>query len=237
MFFLFFNSADFEVMSSTETESELSDFYSSSSSSSDEEEDPVTIPVPKKVRTRGGYRRGGSNISSRPVVDQEKWVPYETAPFEPNIPPFTSIPGPTTEPKDTVVQFVEQILTDEFIQLIVDQTNLYATQFLDREVPTTKSRSKEWKEVTIEDIRKYISLSILMSIHTLPSIPDYWSTNTLKYNSVYKKTMSRNRYVLFFYNYRTVYDYTMTIFLIAYSLCFLSLLCQVSTHFKVPSLC
>ena len=130
MFFLFFNSADFEVMSSTETESELSDFYNSSSSSSDEEEDPVTIPVPKKVRTRGGYRRDGSNISSRPVVDQEKWVPYETAPFEPNIPPFTSIPGPTTEPKDTVVQFVEQILTDEFIPVSYTHLTLPTTPYV-----------------------------------------------------------------------------------------------------------
>lgn len=103
------------------------------------------------------------------------------------------MPGPTTEPLESIVEYVHLFLTDDFIDYVVDQTNLYAAQFLDKATPSVKSRAKEWKKVTAEDIRKYILLTILMGIHTLPSIPDYWSTNILKYNPVYRNNMSRNR--------------------------------------------
>jgi len=186
-------------MSSTETESELSDF--SELSSSDEEEEEVIAPMPKRVRTRGGIQgvRGNFHGTRASTVQQpNEWLPWESAAFEPDVPPFTGIPGPTTEPLDTVVQYVELLLTDEFVKYVVDQTNLYATQFLGRETPSVKSRANQWKEVTVEDIRKYISLTILMGVHTLPSVPDHWSTNILKYNPVYNNKMSRNRLAVSF---------------------------------------
>ena len=185
-------------MSSTETESDLSDF-SDMSSSEEDEEDEIIAPIRKRARTRGGIQGVRGNFhGTRPIAQPPEWLPWETAYFEPDIPPFTGIPGPTTEPLDTVVQYVELFLTDAFVEYVMDQTNLYAAQFLGKVTPSVKSRANEWKDVTIEEIRKYISLTILMGVHTLPSVPDYWSTNILKYNPVYNNKMSRNRYPNYF---------------------------------------
>ena len=171
----------------------------SESLSEEEEEEEVPGPIRKRSRTRGGISGvRGNRQGTRPTTQQQaEWLPWESAAFEPYVPPFTGLPGPTTEPLDTVVQYVELFLTDQFVEYVVVQTNLYAVQFLGKTIPSIKSRTNEWKEVTVEDIRKYISLTILMGVHTLPSVPDYWSKNVLKYNPVFNNKMGRNRLKFF----------------------------------------
>ena len=78
-------------------------------------------------------------------------------------------------------------------------SNLYAAQFLEKATPSIKSRANEWKEVTVEEIRKHISLTILMGVHTLPSVPDYWSKNILKYNPVYNNKMMKQASIFYYF--------------------------------------
>jgi len=85
-------------------------------------------------------------------------------------------------------------LTDELIFNIVTETNRYARQTLESTDITEHSRLNTWKDVTSEDIRNYLALTILMGLSNLPSIADYWSMNPLYHNKVYHAVMSRNRY-------------------------------------------
>ena len=70
-----------------------------------------------------------------------EWLPWESAAFAPIIPLFSGIPGPITEPLDSVVQYVELFLTKEFMEYVIDQTSLYAAQFLEKATPSIKSRA------------------------------------------------------------------------------------------------
>lgn len=189
---------------SSDTESELS-LSDSTDSSEDEDEDVLTQTRIKRVRTRGGSSgvrtRGGSN-AERTRGDMAKtddvskeWVTWESAPFSPNIPAFTEASGPLITLPVTVKDYVELFLTDELMDNIVEQTNLYAAQFISKQdTLPARSRVNGWKQVVQDDIRRYIGLTILMGLNSLPSIHDHWSTNVLYYNPVYSAVMSRNRY-------------------------------------------
>lgn len=56
---------------------------------------------------------------------------------------------------------------DQMFELIVEQTNLYAMQ----------KQSKNWTSTSIEEIKAFIGIIILMGIHVLPSIDNYWSSD------------------------------------------------------------
>jgi len=80
------------------------------------------------------------------------------------------------------------------ISNIDTETNRYARQTLDSTDITDRSRLNSWTDVTSEDIRIYLALTILMGLSNLPSITDYWSMNPLYHNNIYHAVMSRNRY-------------------------------------------
>ena len=47
--------------------------------------------------------------------------------------------------------------------------------------------------IFIQDLEKYLALSILMAIFYRPRIPDYWSTDTICYSPIFPTVMSRNQ--------------------------------------------
>ena len=191
--------ASSEDMASSETESEMTLTDESSSSSSEEsgEEDESQQHPDRRMpirRGRGARTRGGNRCASTPRRTDE-WVDWSSAPFTPDIPQFTGTQGPSIAPLVTVSEYVDIFLTEELLEFTVLETNVYARQFLDKNKPTSSSRTNDWKPVVTDDIRNYICLTILMGVYSMPSIPDYWSQYLLHRNPVYSAVMSRNRYV------------------------------------------
>lgn len=70
----------------------------------------------------------------------------------------------------------------EMIDLIVEQTNLYAKR--DKNDPTF--------ETNICEMRKFLGLLIMSGYHYLPSEKDYWSTSDDMEAPIFRKTMSRD---------------------------------------------
>jgi hypothetical protein len=72
------------------------------------------------------------------------------------------------------------ILTEEILEIIQDQTNLYATQERERRLGGQEVRmaSCNWKPTTVE-IKTFIAIQILMGIHMLPELRHYWSSDNL----------------------------------------------------------
>ncbi|CAL8390702.1 unnamed protein product [Boreogadus saida] len=72
-------------------------------------------------------RREGGHASSRGCGDD-----WHQAAWQPNNFPFTATPGPRRAAveldSDLPADFLTLVLTDELLQNIVDQTNLYASQ-------------------------------------------------------------------------------------------------------------
>ena len=70
-------------------------------------------------------------------------------------------------------------------ELIAEETNRYATVYrrLINKTPVTK-----------EEIWAFLGVIIIMGIHRLPEIDNYWSSDHLLGVEAIKKCMSRNRF-------------------------------------------
>ena len=138
--------------------------------------------------------------------------------FTPTIPDFNETPGPKVELPVTGDDFVKLFLTDELIKDIKIQTNLYARQYIETQSydESHASRVNGWYPVTDGDIINHITLSLLIGINQLPSVPDYWSKNPLFHNPVFGAIMSRNRYQIiakfFHFNDNSLYDRTCLLY-------------------------
>lgn len=88
------------------------------------------------------------------------------------------------------------MVTEEIFDLIVNQTNLNANNFLQNNTITRKSRTKEWVGTTVAEIKKFLGLVIYMGIVKYPSISHYWRTDQFYKNSFVPQVMSRNRFQL-----------------------------------------
>ncbi|KAI6651781.1 hypothetical protein LOD99_5028 [Oopsacas minuta] len=74
-------------------------------------------------------------------------------------------------------------LTDQFCDMMVQETNRYAEQFLlNSRKLRSNSRFNNWKQTDRTEIRMFIGLLIHMGPVVFPKIADYWSRDVL-YNS------------------------------------------------------
>ena len=94
------------------------------------------------------------------------------------------------------VDFLGLFLNDEFFKLLVDQTNLYAAQYIAAhpELPP-HSRIRKWVDVLISEMKTFLSLYLLTGIVVKPKLQQYWSTNLIK-TGFFKNVMPRNRFQL-----------------------------------------
>ena len=74
------------------------------------------------------------------------------------------------------------------VELIVEQTNLYARQVM------SESQYAKWVEVNEEEIWAYMGFMILMGINHLPALCDYWKMDsTYRYSPVADR-ITRDRF-------------------------------------------
>jgi len=107
---------------------------------------------------------------------------------------FAAKPGPVDDiSNDSILDIFQRLVPDNIFQLIVDQTNLYATQVIAKGA-TQKSRIHEWKELSLQELKNFVALTILMGLDEKPSIEDYWAKRGVFYSHFYRAVMSRNRY-------------------------------------------
>jgi len=107
-----------------------------------------------------------SNISilgpSRRQIDVTPTTGFSKNDRQPRIPPFTGNPGVqfAVENEAEVMSYFDHYIPPELIELVVDQTDLYAQQQIVKMLhPVTKhARSEEWKPVTVIEIKKFLGL-------------------------------------------------------------------------------
>ena len=92
---------------------------------------------------------------------------------QPVIPDFTaqsSINANVNEETDTV-DFLGLILDDEFFKLLVDQTNLYTAHYIGAhpKLPS-HSRIRKWVDVSIPEMKTFLSLYLLTGIVVKPEL-------------------------------------------------------------------
>lgn len=75
------------------------------------------------------------------------------------------------------------LFTEEIVENIVFQTNLYATQ-----------KGKPFKPTFKEELLQFLAINILMGVKPLPSYKDYWSSRDILRDTYISSKMSRNRF-------------------------------------------
>ena len=142
-----------------------------------------------------GKGRGKSGRQEQPV-----WFDPDKEPWEPESFDFTALPGPrgraADEELDTPADYLELFLTDELLQMIVDQTNLYADQYISANVTTPGSRVKDWTALSVRELKAFLGLLFLTGIVSKPELAMFWSTNELYATPYFGRVMSRNRFQL-----------------------------------------
>lgn len=112
--------------------------------------------------------------------------------------PFAEKHGPKRRlpKKSTKLEIFAKFFTATILQQIVDFTNLNADRKLAAApIPSPASKMAAWTPVTLEDIKAFFGLTILMGILHLPSLDmywqkKYWTTET----PAFGKVMSRKRF-------------------------------------------
>ena len=93
-------------------------------------------------------------------------------PFNP--PSFNEITGPVPvlDSTATPLDVFQLYFDDDLFQLLVDQTNLYASQSIPRE-------RYNWYDTCTNELKLFLGIIVAMGIHVLPQLQDYWSSDIL----------------------------------------------------------
>ena len=91
----------------------------------------------------------------------------------------------------TALDFFLLFVDNRMMNNMVRETNRYALQTLEKQ---NKDPSL-WKEVTLQELKAFLGLLIAMSIHRLPSLRDYWSSDWVLGVPAFAKIMPRNRFL------------------------------------------
>ena len=148
-----------------------SDFEEEEEEDEEEEQENRVIPRPRVVCDVN--REWSRDINLRPDLTFDQPV------------------GPRIELGENMksVDFFQLYFTEAVWNLIVDQTNLYAEQKRgadDRSV---------WYDLTVDEFKAWIALTLNMGVVKKPFLRLYWSTDTIFQTPFFPAVMSRDRYL------------------------------------------
>ena len=71
------------------------------------------------------------------------------------------------------------MVTDEMLDEVVAQTQLYATQYINAHTITTRSRVQQWsrQDFDRDELKRFLALIIIMGLVNLPQLEDHWVTS------------------------------------------------------------
>ena len=85
-------------------------------------------------------------------------------------------------------------VTDNIVDLIVDETNCFATQVLQSQTVTRCSTLKAWSPTNRDEMKRFLGMVIYMGVIQLPEISLYWSKKQLYCGTIILKTMDRDQF-------------------------------------------
>lgn len=162
-----------------------------------DEEDQLAVVASRQDRIEGIEERDSesdvsvSSVATEDLSDmtdseeeEELWNENED-PL--NIAPFTARAGPMSGVAEdgTAVDFFHLMFPEELIERIISETNRYVCECI-----ATKP-DPEWKDRSLEEIKVFLGLHVLLGIKQLPSYKLYWSKDPLIGVPTVQKVMYR----------------------------------------------
>ena len=98
-----------------------------------------------------------------------------------------------SNPNDFSSLFIEE----KFLKMIAEFSNEYAKQYSEQLEITKKEKCvSSWGDgITLQDIKRFLALSLLTGIIKLPSIKDYWCKRPSIHISFFSSQFSRYRFI------------------------------------------
>ena len=180
----------------------------------------ATTSCMRSIRTRGGSRAvlsqiplpivgdtddgdkdlhesdesSNSNNAIRTTAEADAWKNenpiLHSFPFEENSSMNVNIPD-----GDDPILYLRLLLTDELIKSILQCTNVYAQRVINSSrLLRRRSVSNEWRNVTEEEIKKFLGLILHMGLVSMPTYREYWSKSRLYSNELFPSVMPRERF-------------------------------------------
>ena len=87
------------------------------------------------------------------------------------------------------------------MEILVEYTNLYAERRMQAADLRRNSRMKQWRRVTLAEMKVFLSVIISMGLVQKRDVQDYWSLDSVQDTPFYWKTMSRDRFLLILSNF------------------------------------
>lgn len=94
------------------------------------------------------------------------------------------------------IDYFNLIFDNAFLELIVNQTNIYAVEILCSEGKTEQSRISRWRDLTVPELKVFLGLLLHTGTIQLNRLQDYWKKDPLFNISCFGEYMSRNRFLL-----------------------------------------
>ncbi|KAF8773055.1 hypothetical protein HNY73_015750 [Argiope bruennichi] len=129
-------------------------------------------------------------LSDSEADSDEEWNDIESVPSLEDYSRNSRVPNFECDPL-SIVDVIDSFFDEEFFNLVVSQTNLYHTQMKD--LHKNSAKTLQWKEVTTNDMKKFLGLLVLRGQTRKTCWRDYWSTDPLVEIPIFPKTMSRMR--------------------------------------------
>ena len=151
----------------------------------DEDVDLAALDI-EENRDQDSSRGRPSNVS----LNDFEWSSVRS---DIDIPSFSQAVGPANvmPTESLAVHFFQLFVDNRMLGNIIRETNRYACQLLQARNKDVRS----WKEVSLEELKAFLGLLIAMSIHRLPSLRDYWSSDWVLGVPEFAKVMPRNRFL------------------------------------------
>jgi len=108
--------------------------------------------------------------------------------------PGLSLPPGSLSPESSPVEFFQIFVTEEIVDLMVNETNKYAEQELSKGQLKRQSRKHSWVPTNEVEMKHFLGLLFTMGIVVKKKIADYWSTDPVIATPYVNTVMPRNRF-------------------------------------------
>ena len=95
------------------------------------------------------------------------------------IPAYTLQPGCSASVEGVnPMDYFSLFFTDEILQHIIDQTNLYAAQYIEAHELPPHSRVRQWSKGVhdVAELHRFLAIIIIMGLVRYPQLEHHWST-------------------------------------------------------------
>ncbi|KAG8238150.1 hypothetical protein J437_LFUL017263 [Ladona fulva] len=177
---------------SDDNQTETEDETSSGTNSDNSNVVPRVRKHAQRLSSSSSAPSEGDETSTSANAFREEWV-WEEKDNVPELKQFTEISGVSNNPKPQ--QVFEEVLSDDFWEMLSSETNRYAKQVVESEQYKEKDIDKKWFDANPDEMKVFFALCIIMSQMKKTWVQMNWSKRAIIHTPIFGETMPFRRFL------------------------------------------